>query len=133
MKICVTSTEGSLNAITDRGFGRCNYFVIVDFDTMEFESIKNPAVSTTGGTGVKAAKSILDKGINVLITGNIGPNAFKIVTGAGIEVFSDIDDTVLETIEEFKKKKASPVTSPTNSAISGTRGCGKGRGYGTNN
>ena len=40
MKICVTSTGPSPDAPVDMRFGRCQYFVIVDSETMEYGDAK---------------------------------------------------------------------------------------------
>ena len=44
MKICVTSTGPSLDAPVDPRFGRCQYFMIVDSETMEYEAMQNPSI-----------------------------------------------------------------------------------------
>lgn len=44
MKICVTSQGDNLEARVDPRFGRCQYFLIIDTDTLKFESIKNPNI-----------------------------------------------------------------------------------------
>ena len=41
MKICVTSTGTDLNAGVDQRFGRCQYFLIVDKETMEVKAVSN--------------------------------------------------------------------------------------------
>ena len=49
VKICVTSTGPSLDAPVDPRFGRCQYFVIVDSETMEYEAMQNPSMGASGG------------------------------------------------------------------------------------
>ena len=44
MKIAISATDSNLNAKVDPRFGRCQYFVIVDPETMEFKSIKNAGI-----------------------------------------------------------------------------------------
>ena len=50
MKICVTSTGPSPDAPVDPRFGRCQYFMIVDSETMEYEAMQNPSIGASGGT-----------------------------------------------------------------------------------
>jgi len=38
MKIAITATGPSLDAEVDARFGRCQYFVIIDPQSMEFEA-----------------------------------------------------------------------------------------------
>jgi|GEM_PF-2676289 len=48
MKICVTSTGPSMDAPVDPRFGRCQYFMIVGSETMEYEAMPNPSVGASG-------------------------------------------------------------------------------------
>lgn len=133
MKICVTATDRSLDASVDPFFGRCRYFVIVDSETMEFEALENPAFSAPGGAGIYAAQTIANKGIDVLLTGDIGPNALPILSAAGIKVVTGISGTVKNVIEQYKKGAPKPTTVPTMPAYFGMgrgRGLGMGRGRG---
>ena len=131
MKICVTATAGNLDATVDPRFGRSQYFVVVDSETMELEAFDNPAASASGGAGIKAAQIIVNKGIEVLITGHIGPNAFPILSSAGIKVITGAIGTVADAIEQYKSgtlQEASGSTAPAHAGMGGGRG---GRGQGT--
>jgi predicted Fe-Mo cluster-binding NifX family protein len=127
LKICVTSTAASLDAQIDPRFGRCSYFVIVDSETMQYEAILNTAVGVTGGAGIQAAQTIAKKGVKLLITGNVGPNAFGALSAAGIEQVTGFAGTVREAVEKFKRGELSKTGSPT---VGGHFGMGGGRGRG---
>lgn len=49
MKIAVTASGPDLDSQIESRFGRCQYFIIVDTDTMEYEAIQNPNVAVGGG------------------------------------------------------------------------------------
>jgi len=101
MKICVSSTADSLDAPVDPRFGRCPYFIIVDSDTMQFEVIPNAASGAMGGAGIQATQIIVSKGVKVVITGNVGPNAFQALSAAGIKIITGAYGTVREVIEKI--------------------------------
>lgn len=103
MKICVTSEGNSLDSKVDPRFGRCQYFIIVDTDTLQFEPIQNPNIEAMGGAGIQSAQLVASKQIKAVLTGNIGPNAFQTLQAAGIDIFTGASGTVREAIEKYKK------------------------------
>ena len=113
MKICITSTDSNLNAQVDPRFGRCAYLLIVDSDTMQFEAIPNLAAGSSGGAGIQAAQTIANMGAKVLITGNVGPNAFRALSAASIVIMTDASGTITEAIEKFKTGKLKNTDTPT--------------------
>lgn len=127
MKICVSAVANSLDAQMDPRFGRCPYFVIVDSETMQFEAIPNVASGATGGAGIQAAQTIASKGAKVLITGNVGPNAFNALSAAGTEIVTGAFGTVREIVEKYKKGELRKTNSPT---VRGHFGMSMGRGRG---
>jgi predicted Fe-Mo cluster-binding NifX family protein len=125
MKICVSATADNLEAQLDPRFGRCLYLIIVDSETMQFEVIPNMAAGATSGAGIQAAQTIADKGVKVVITGNVGPNAFRALSAAGIEIVTGASGTVKEVVEKFKKGELGKTDAPT---VGEHSGMGKGIG-----
>ena len=130
MKICVTSTGPSLDAPVDPRFGRCQYFVIVDSETMEYEAMQNPSIGASGGAGIQAAQTVAGKGVSAVVTGNLGPNAVQTLTAAGITMVTGASGTVRDAVEQYKSGGLSQTTSPTVPEYSGLGGAGGGAGAG---
>jgi len=103
MKICITSEGKTSDSKIDPRFGRCQHFIIVDIDTLEFEVIGNPNIESMGGAGIQSAQLVASKQVKAVVTGNVGPNAFQTLQAAGIEVFTGASGTVKEAIEKYKK------------------------------
>jgi len=129
MKICVSSVGTNLDSNIDPRFGRCYFFVIVDSETMQFESVPNEATAASGGAGIQAAQTITNKGVEVLITGNPGPNAHEVLSAAGIRAITGTSGTVREAIERYKRGELKEMNSPTVSGHFGMPG-GRGSGHG---
>jgi len=127
MKICVTASGKELDSEVDSRFGRCSYFVIYDPETKSVESISNVIVAASGGAGIKAAEAIANAGVNVLLTGSVGPNAFSIFAEVGIDVQVGAKGTVREAIRQYEAGELEPIHSP-NSAPHSGRNKGDGRG-----
>jgi len=125
MKIAVSAIENSLDSQIDQRFGRCQYFLIIDSETMELEAVSNKGATASGGAGIQAAQTIANKGVGVLITGDIGPNAFQTLSAAGIKVITGASGTVREALEQYKSgslRQASSATAESHAGIKGRRG-----------
>jgi len=132
MRICVTATAGDLNAQVDPRFGRCQYFVFVDSDTMAFEAMANEAIAAPGGAGIQAAQTVVNKGVDVLVSGSIGPNAFQVLSAAGVKIATGAYGTVQEAVEMYKAGRLSEAGISTVAAHAGMgAGVGTGAGLGT--
>lgn len=70
---------------------------------MEFEAIENPNIGATGGAGIQSVQFIASKGAGVVLTGDVGPNAFQTFEAAGIRVITGISGLVRNVIERYKK------------------------------
>lgn len=112
MKICVTSQADNLEADVDPRFGRCQYFMIVDTDTMEFEAVQNESVAAAGGAGVIAGQLVASRGVKAVLTGNVGPNAFSTLQAAGVDVITGVSGSIREVVEKFKKGDFKPIQGP---------------------
>jgi predicted Fe-Mo cluster-binding NifX family protein len=103
MKIAVSAAGDTIESGMDMRFGRAPYFIIIDQDTGEYKTVDNGAAQSSGGAGIAAAQMIVDKGVNAVITGNVGPNAMRVLAAGDIPVYGGRHATVRENIEEFKK------------------------------
>ncbi len=121
MKIAVSAVGQNLDAQVDPRFGRCQNFIIVDTDTMEFEAVVNDSAGASGGAGIAAAQSIAGKGVEAMLTGNCGPNAFGVFNSAGIKVITGAAGTVKEAIDSYKAGKLQAISQPNANAHSGMR------------
>ena len=122
MKLCVTSSGQRLEDAVDPRFGRCQYFIIIDTESLHFEAIENPAMSAGGGAGTQAGQLVANKGAEVVLTGNVGPNAFNTLQAAGLKIVVGLSGiTAGQAIEEFKSGKYQYIGDPSVEAHHGTR------------
>ncbi len=127
MKIAVSTGKGGLDDMVFPVFGRCQSFTIVEADKEIKGSsvIPNPAMSAAGGAGIMAAQAIIEQGVNAVITGNCGPNAYGIFARAGIRVYlgsGKVEDAVKALLDGKLQELVTP--GP------GKFGMGRGRGMG---
>ncbi len=106
MKIAITSKGTNLDAQVDPRFGRAAYIIVVDTQTLVFDVIDNAENKNAfKGAGIQAAASVCDKGAKVLLTGFCGPNAFKTLDAAGVQVANDATGTIRDAIDQFNAGK----------------------------
>jgi predicted Fe-Mo cluster-binding NifX family protein len=112
MKVAISSTGKDLEAELDPRFGRCAYFLIVDVDSMQYQALKNDSAVASGGAGIAAAQQIVGKGVEAVLTGSCGPNAWEVLSAAGIKVYTDLKGKVSEAVAKYKKGELQAVNSP---------------------
>ena len=96
MKIAITSDGATLESPINPRFGRAPYILIVTSEGELVEVIDNSVnVNAMRGAGIQAAKSLADRGVEILLTGRCGPNAFTALEAAGIKVGSEHPVVVL--------------------------------------
>jgi len=120
MKIVVTAAEPSLDGTVDPRFGRCPYFLIVETDDLTFEAVENSNVTLGGGAGIQSAQFMNEKGVRFVLTGNCGPNAYRTLAAAGIEVIVGCSGLVRDAVEQFKSGRLSSAVEPNVASHFGT-------------
>lgn len=119
MKIAVSASEPDLKGSVDPRFGRSPYFLLIETDTMEFESVENPNLASPSGAGIQSAQLLANKGAKALLTGSCGPNAFKTLEAAGVEVFIGVSGAIKESVHNFSRGQLHPAPGPNVPAHSG--------------
>jgi predicted Fe-Mo cluster-binding NifX family protein len=114
MKICVSALGKDLSAQIDWRFGRCPFFVIVDPDTMAFEAVPNENSIDVAGRAFCIAhpETLLNKGVDLVISGNIGPNIYHMFHAAGVDIATLTAGTVKEAVEMYKSGGLSIIGAP---------------------
>jgi predicted Fe-Mo cluster-binding NifX family protein len=121
MKIAITSMGGKLEDKVDPRFGRCHYFILFDTETNKFEAVENTGAQGMGGVGILSGQLMADKGVEVVLTGSCGPNAFQTLQTAGIKVITGATGTVQDTIDKFKSGELKAISQANASAHSGMK------------
>ena len=121
MKIAITSMGAKLEDKVDPRFGRCHYFILFDTETNKFEAVENTGAQGMGGVGILSGQLMADKGVEVVLTGSCGPNAFQTLQAAGIKVVTGATGTVQDTIDKFKSGELKAISQANASAHSGMK------------
>jgi predicted Fe-Mo cluster-binding NifX family protein len=110
MKIAVTAQGKELSSEIDLRFGRAKWLIVVDTETGDCEAHDNiVSLNAVQGAGIQTGQNIANLGVEAVITGNVGPNAFKTLNAAGVKIFLAEKQTVQEAIDSFKAGKLKEV------------------------
>jgi predicted Fe-Mo cluster-binding NifX family protein len=112
-KIVITSQGPSLGSEFDERFGRCQYFIIVDTNSSDFQCLQNENTSASGGAGTASAKTIADLDVQAVVSGHFGPNAAKALQAFGIKMYISKCETISNALSEFKNGSLQEVKDAT--------------------
>jgi predicted Fe-Mo cluster-binding NifX family protein len=132
MKIAISVTGNDLSAEIDPRFGRARGFLLVDDAAEGFEHVANSNIDASGGAGIQTAQMVVERGTEAVITGNVGPNAYRVLEAAGVKVFTGASGKADKVLAEYKSGKLTATGSATVEEKSGMGSAGTGRaGMGT--
>jgi len=110
MKVAVTAQGRDLDSQIDQRFGRAEFLIIADTDTGGFEIHDNTVnLNAAQGAGIQTGQNIANLDVDAVITGNVGPNAFKTLSAAKVKIFLAEQQTVQQAIDSFKAGKLKEV------------------------
>lgn len=105
MKIAVSSEGPDLESKVGQRFGTSKYFVIVDKETMDFESVPNPGASSSSGSGVQAIVLVVTKKVDTVLTGYCSPTAMGHLNKNGIKIVTGAGGSVYDAVTRYKKSE----------------------------
>jgi predicted DNA-binding protein (UPF0251 family)/predicted Fe-Mo cluster-binding NifX family protein len=104
VRVVITSVDGTMEGMVDERFGRARRLIVCDPVTGENRVIENSKQKNVGqGAGIQTARTIIGLEVDTVITGHLGPNAFKALEAAGIEAYSAFNMTADDAIKAYKE------------------------------
>jgi predicted Fe-Mo cluster-binding NifX family protein len=102
-KVAISSEGPGLDEALDPRFGRAAGFMVVDPQTLDFQYVDNGSSQAMAqGAGIQAAEHVANCGAKFVMTGYVGPKAFKALQAAGIRIAQNLDGlTVREAVAMF--------------------------------
>ena len=110
MKIAVIAQGKDMLSEIDPRFGRAKWLIVIDSETGNFQAHDNAVnLNAIQGAGVQTGQNIANLDVEAVITSNVGPNAFKTLSKAGVKIFLADKQTVAEAVESLKAGKLKQV------------------------
>ena len=112
MKLAISSSGRDEDSRVEKRFGRTNWFLIVDTVTGEIKPLSNKqGYEALQGAGIQAAEMVIGEGAEAVLTGHCGPKAFRILSAAGVTVFTGFEGPIKDALEQFKSGPMTPAPS----------------------
>jgi predicted Fe-Mo cluster-binding NifX family protein len=101
--VVVSARGESVDAAVDSRFGRAAFFLAVDVQSGAARAYSNtPNLEAAQGAGIQAAETVARLEPEAVLTGNVGPKAFRVLQAAGIRVYRCEQGTVAEAVARFR-------------------------------
>jgi predicted Fe-Mo cluster-binding NifX family protein len=113
MNVAVTAQGTDLDSEVDPRFGRARFFIVIDTQTGAFSVHDNtPNLNAPQGAGVQAAQTVINLGVEAVITGHIGPKAFSALKEGNIKMYVAAAGSVSNALNQFKLGQGEWVSGP---------------------
>lgn len=104
MKIALSAKGTDLESPLEERFGRAPSFIIYDLADNSYSLLENGQnLNSPQGAGIQTAENIVNTEAKAVITGNVGPKAFRVLEAAGIDIYLTKNTTLKEAVAAFKK------------------------------
>lgn len=110
MRVAISALGPSLDDRVDERFGRAAYLLVVDDDSL-FEAVDNTANrEAMQGAGLGAAEQVGESGATAVITGHLGPKAYRALQVAGVTGYDGTGMTARDALESLKLGELTQLT-----------------------
>jgi predicted Fe-Mo cluster-binding NifX family protein len=114
MKIAISAAGKELTSDVDLRFGRAKYFIVFDTDTNTLTAHDNAQnLHAAQGAGIQAAETVIRLDAHAVLTGNVGPKAFRVLHAAGIKIYVTETTTVEQAVRQCKAGKLPEISTAT--------------------
>jgi predicted Fe-Mo cluster-binding NifX family protein len=105
MKIAIATTGKNESSEISFQAGRAPYYLIFNEKIELLEEVSNPFFVGGGGAGFAVAKMLADKGVNIMVAGEIGDNMKNALNQKGINYYQKqgIAEEVAKEIVNLEK------------------------------
>jgi len=104
MKVAITAQGQESSSMIDLRFGRAKWILVVDTESGQYQVHDNTVqLNLPQGAGIQTGQNVANLGVEAVITGNVGPNAYRTLNAAKIRIFLSAEQTVEQAVAAFKE------------------------------
>ena len=109
MKIVISADGRGLDSNIDTTFHRCSFFLVLNIEENTLIALENTTKDRPDEIGAMVGQIVVNKGVDAVITTNIGPKAFEIFERYGIKVYHG-EGIIEDAIRQFKEGRLPEIT-----------------------
>lgn len=99
MKVAVSARGSTPDSDIDERMGRAYWLMIYETKNNTWQAINNESGrNALNGAGQQTANLLINHEVKAVLTGEIGPRAFRLLNSAGIEIWLGAAGTVMDTL-----------------------------------
>lgn len=121
MKIAVSASGPGWDANVTPLSGHCQYFTIIDIETMEIIRTVTTDALGSNGDGISTAQAILEKGIQVVLTEYCRLITLQVLSHAGVTVITGASGKIRDVLREYLSGKLKANTKTRVTTVSGMK------------
>lgn len=110
MLILIGSDGNNNRSRVSKRFGHSKYFIVYDTNNNSYEVYENTEL---GNHKHENLKLFIDKGIEAVIVGNIGPHAFDFLKSFNQKIYLARNTTIEDAIQKFINNELKELSEPT--------------------
>ena len=110
MKVLIAIQGTTLDSMMAKRFGHAPYYLKVDLDSMQIELIDNPEHHDETHAIIP---QMAENGVEVFITGNMGPHAFELTKSLNLQVALARKMSAREALEKLQRGELEILDAPT--------------------
>lgn len=112
MKIGMSVKNCGMEPLLDSRFGRSKYFYLYETDKDITTIVENKGQYADGGAGIVAAGQMVDEHVDVVITGHLGPNAYRVIETSGIKAYQSDERDLKAVLKDFRNGDLEAIDKP---------------------
>jgi predicted Fe-Mo cluster-binding NifX family protein len=105
MKIALSASQPSLDSELSSHFGASPHFVIVETESMEYETVANPNPERTVSAEIGSAHLMAGKSVQRILTGHMGSLARELLSAEGIETVTGVAGRIRDLVDACSSAK----------------------------
>lgn len=113
MIIALSASGSEKEFVLDTRLGRCPTYAFYNDEKDIWSFMPNPGAVQDSGAGIKAAQFLIEQNTDVLLTGEMGPKAARILNSTKIKVYSLSEVPLKEAIKLYQEGRCKIISEAT--------------------